>query len=102
MQFPTRAERFCLPDITGAWILRPAEHVAHPLALAAMPPLEYLSLGTMVGDGAFVGRNLGATDVLIVPPVENINGRYLNHYGIGAEHLAATQSGEPAAASGWN
>ena len=80
--------------------LVPVEHVARRAALAAMPPLVkgYLRLGAMVGDGAFVDSDFGTIDVLIVLSVHNINRRYLNHYGVGAERFAATPSGASAAA----
>ncbi|MEF2070341.1 GNAT family N-acyltransferase [Consotaella sp. CSK11QG-6] len=60
-------------------------------ALAALPPLlkGYLRLGGYVGEGAVVDRQFGTTDVLIVLPVENINPRYIGHYGADAGRFAA-------------
>lgn len=60
-------------------------------ALASLPPLMkgYLRLGGYVGDGAVVDYQFGTTDVLIVLPVENINPRYIGHYGADASRFAA-------------
>ncbi|WP_245396461.1 GNAT family N-acetyltransferase [Jiella sonneratiae] len=60
-------------------------------ALAALPPLlkGYLRLGGYVGEGAVVDHQFGTTDVLIVLPRENINPRYIGHYGADASRFAA-------------
>lgn len=60
-------------------------------ALSALPPLikGYLRLGAYIAEGAVIDRQFGTTDVLIVLPVENINPRYINHYGEDAGRYAA-------------
>lgn len=60
-------------------------------AMRALPPLikGYLRLGAFVGDGAVVDPQFRTTDVLIVLPVRAINGRYIDHFGAGAERHAA-------------
>ncbi|MCE7030283.1 GNAT family N-acetyltransferase [Jiella avicenniae] len=60
-------------------------------ALAVLPPLlkGYLRLGGYVGEGAVVDHQFGTTDVLIVLPRENINPRYVGHYGADAGRFAA-------------
>ena len=60
-------------------------------SLGALPPLikGYLRLGAYIGDGAVIDYEFGTTDVLIVLPVENINPRYLSHYGEDAGRYAA-------------
>lgn len=60
-------------------------------ALRALPPLikGYLRLGAYIGEGAVVDHDFGTTDVLIVLPVENINPRYVAHYGGDAGRYAA-------------
>ena len=62
-----------------------------PKAALMLPPLikGYLRLGAVVGDGAVIDRKFGTTDVLIVLPVTAIKGRYLSHFGPGAERHAA-------------
>jgi putative hemolysin len=60
-------------------------------ALRALPPLikGYLRLGASIGDGAVIDYQFGTTDVLVVLPVSAINGRYIDHFGAGAERHAA-------------
>jgi len=60
-------------------------------ALHALPPLikGYLRLGATFGEGAVVDHQFGTTDVLVILPVENISGRYVGHFGAGAERHAA-------------
>ena len=52
-------------------------------ALAALPPLikGYLRLGACFGDGAVVDHQFGTTDILVVMPVADIEGRYLTYFG---------------------
>ncbi len=59
-----------------------------------MPPLikGYMRLGAMVGDGAVVDHAFRTTDVLIVLPISNISGRYLNYYGADAGRFATSVS----------
>lgn len=51
--------------------------------LKALPPLVkgYLRLGAYVGDGAYIDRQFGTTDVFIILPVESIDERYFSHFG---------------------
>ena len=60
-------------------------------ALSSLPPLikGYLRLGAYIGEGAVVDHDFGTTDVLIILPVENINPRYISHYGESAGRYAA-------------
>ncbi|MFP5077648.1 GNAT family N-acetyltransferase [Rhizobium sp. YIM 134829] len=79
-----RADRYRSMD------LMPAEAIAPKQALMALPPLikGYLRLGAMVGEGAVVDADFRTTDVLIVLPITNISGRYLNYYGADATRFA--------------
>lgn len=63
-------------------MMKPAD-IDMKAALKAMPPLikGYLRLGAYVGDGAVVDRQFGTTDVIIIMPVEAIEGRYISHFG---------------------
>ena len=56
-----------------------------------MPPLVkgYLRVGALVSDEAVVDAAFGTTDVLVILPVKQINGRYINHYGADASRFAA-------------
>ncbi len=69
----------------------PKSAVSPKAALQVLPPLikGYLRLGAFVGDGAVIDRQFGTTDVLIVLPVSQINSRYVDHFGPGAERHAA-------------
>ena len=60
-------------------------------ALAQLPPLlkGYLRLGAHVGEGAVIDRQFGTTDVLVMLPVSAISSRYIQHFGPGAQRLAA-------------
>jgi putative hemolysin len=60
-------------------------------ALTAMPPLikGYLRIGALVSREAVVDSAFGTTDVLVILPVKQINGRYINHYGADASRFAA-------------
>lgn len=60
-------------------------------ALADLPPLlkGYLRIGGYIGEGAVVDHQFGTTDVLVVLPRENINPRYIGHYGADAGRFAA-------------
>jgi putative hemolysin len=64
--------------------LLPKEKVDVKAALKALPPLikGYLRLGAFVGDGAVIDRQFGTTDVLIIMPVEKIDPRYFEHFGM--------------------
>ncbi len=60
-------------------------------ALHELPPLikGYLRLGAQIGEGAVIDRQFGTTDVFIVLPIERINPRYVEHFGVNAERHAA-------------
>ena len=65
----------------------PKEKVDAKAALKTLPPLikGYLRLGAKVGDGAVIDHQFGTTDVLIVLPVELIDPRYFEHFGLPGE-----------------
>jgi putative hemolysin len=65
----------------------PRDEVDAKSALKALPPLikGYLRLGAYVGDGAVIDRQFGTTDVLIILPVEKIDPRYFEHFGMPEE-----------------
>jgi putative hemolysin len=52
-------------------------------ALAALPPLVkgYMRVGAKFGDGAVVDRQFGVTDVFVVMPINEIEGRYIEYFG---------------------
>lgn len=76
--------------------LLPKEAVDAKTALKALPPLikGYLRLGAKVGDGAVIDRQFGTTDVLIVLPVENIDPRYFEHFGMPDERESRVAVGK--------
>ena len=71
--------------------MMPVEAINPRAALAAMPPLVkgYLRVGALVSEEAVVDPAFGTTDVLVILPVNKINGRYINHYGADASRFAA-------------
>lgn len=71
--------------------MMPAEAINPRAALTAMPPLikGYLRIGALVSHEAVVDSAFGTTDVLVILPVKQINGRYINHYGADASRFAA-------------
>ncbi|MCY0093191.1 GNAT family N-acetyltransferase [Hoeflea ulvae] len=71
--------------------MMPAEAINPRAAIAAMPPLVkgYLRVGAVVSREAVVDTAFRTTDVLVMLPVKQINGRYLNHYGADASRFAA-------------
>ena len=79
------------PELFRTMDLMPAEAINARKALAALPPLikGYMRLGAMVGEGAVVDHAFNTTDVLIVLPINNISGRYLNYYGADATRFAS-------------
>lgn len=81
-----------LPRLAQTMDLMPFEAVKPRRALAAMPPLVkgYLRLGACIGDGAVIDTEFNTTDVLIVLPIEQINTRYINHYGADAERFGTS------------
>ena len=88
---------------TGRWAVRarddqfypmdlmPPEAVQPKKALMALPPLikGYLRLGATFGEGAVVDHAFNTTDVLVVLPIEQIAGRYINYYGADAGRFAS-------------
>jgi L-ornithine Nalpha-acyltransferase len=77
------------------WIVRPLperfvamdrmarETVDQKRALAALPPLVkgYMRVGAKFGEGAVVDRQFGVTDVFVVMPIAEIEGRYIEYFG---------------------
>jgi len=80
-----------LPRNAAPMDLVPIEALDVKAALNEVPPLikGYLRLGAMIGREAVVDRQFGTTDVFIVLPVERINPRYLDHFGVNGERHAA-------------
>lgn len=78
------------PELYRVMDLMPVEAIQARAALSAMPPLikGYLRIGAMVGDGAVVDEAFRTTDILVVLPITNIAGRYLNYYGADATRFA--------------
>lgn len=62
-------------------------------ALVALPPLVkgYMRVGAKFGEGAVVDRQFGVTDVFVVMPIAEIEGRYIEYFG-GPEDLARRAS----------
>jgi putative hemolysin len=58
-------------------------------ALASLPPLVkgYMRVGAKFGEGAVVDLQFGVTDVFVVMPIAEIEGRYIEYFG-GPEDLA--------------
>ena len=79
------------PELFRTMDLMPQEAINPRKALSAMPPLikGYLRLGAMAGEGAVVDHQFRTTDILIVLPISNISGRYLNYYGADAGRFAS-------------
>jgi putative hemolysin len=71
--------------------MMPVEAITPRAALSAMPPLikGYLRLGASVSQEAVVDRAFRTTDVLVILPVKQISGRYINHYGADASRFVA-------------
>ncbi|MDI9848298.1 GNAT family N-acyltransferase [Rhodoblastus sp. 17X3] len=59
------------------------EQVDAKRALAALPPLikGYMRVGAKFGEGAVVDRQFGVTDVFVVMPINEIEGRYIEYFG---------------------
>lgn len=71
--------------------MMPVEAIKPRAALTAMPPLVkgYLRVGALVSQEAVVDTAFNTTDVMVILPVKQINGRYINHYGADASRFAA-------------
>jgi L-ornithine Nalpha-acyltransferase len=77
------------------WLVRPLPHKFTAMdrlgrgeldakrALAALPPLVkgYMRVGAKFGEGAVVDRQFGVTDVFVVMPINEIEGRYIEYFG---------------------
>ena len=77
------------------WLVRPLPRKFTPMnrlapgeldvkrALAALPPLVkgYMRVGAKFGDGAVIDRQFGVTDVFVVMPINEIEGRYIEYFG---------------------
>jgi putative hemolysin len=52
-------------------------------ALASLPPLikGYMRVGAKFGEGAVIDRQFGVTDVFVVMPINEIEGRYIEYFG---------------------
>jgi putative hemolysin len=52
-------------------------------ALASLPPLDkgYMRVGAKFGAGAVIDRQFGVTDVFVVMPIAEIEGRYIEYFG---------------------
>lgn len=68
-----------------------ADKIDLKAAMKALPPLikGYLRLGATFGDGAVVDRQFGTTDVFVMLKVNDIEARYVSHYGEEAGRYAA-------------
>ena len=87
------------PQASGEWAVTPRNCNAVELkslqkkfpvdrkASRKLPPLikGYLRLGAMFSTHAVKDSRFGTFDVLVVLPVENINPRYISHYGSNAD-----------------
>ncbi|MEP3437949.1 MAG: GNAT family N-acetyltransferase [Hoeflea sp.] len=71
--------------------MMPVEAINPRAAIAAMPPLVkgYLRVGALVSGEAVVDVAFRTTDILVMLPIRQINGRYINHYGADASRFAA-------------
>ncbi len=77
------------------WLVRPLPHkftamdklsmdqVDAKRALASLPPLVkgYMRVGAKFGEGAVIDRQFGVTDVFVVMPINEIEGRYIEYFG---------------------
>jgi putative hemolysin len=61
----------------------PADKIDAKRALAALPPLVkgYMRVGAKFGEGAVIDRPFGVTDVFVVMPINEIEGRYIEYFG---------------------
>lgn len=77
-------------EISVSMDLKPASAIDAKVAIRALPPLikGYLRLGGSFGEGAVIDHQFNCIDVLVVLPIEQINARYLSHYGADASRFA--------------
>lgn len=70
-----------------------SDGAAAPGVRAVIPPLVkgYLRLGARFGEGVFVDRQFGTSDILVVLPVANIDRRYVEYFSapLNEEHRLA-------------
>lgn len=71
--------------------LVPREAIDKRQALAELPPLVkgYLRLGATYGQSALIDPMFRSIDVFVTLPVEQIDQRYIKHYGENAQRFAA-------------
>jgi putative hemolysin len=62
--------------------LMPRRQVEVKKALLSLPPLikGYMRLGAKFGNGAVVDRQFGVTDVFVIMPINEIEGRYIEYF----------------------
>jgi putative hemolysin len=62
-------------------------------ALSSLPPLVkgYMRVGAKFSEGAVIDRQFGVTDVFVVMPISEIEGRYIEYFG-GPDDLARRAS----------
>jgi putative hemolysin len=82
-----------LPQRFVAMDRLPRDAVDKRRVLAALPPLVkgYMRVGAKFGDGAVVDRQFGVTDVFVVMPIAEIEGRYIEYFG-GPDDFRSTAS----------
>ncbi|MEN0001052.1 MAG: ornithine--acyl-ACP N-acyltransferase OlsB, partial [Pseudomonadota bacterium] len=71
--------------------LVPREAINKRQALGELPPLVkgYLRLGATYGSSALIDPLFRSIDVFVTLPVEQIDQRYIKHYGENAQRFAA-------------
>ncbi|MCB1556334.1 MAG: GNAT family N-acetyltransferase [Alphaproteobacteria bacterium] len=79
---PAELRPRALPGVYVDMDMVPREQIDPDEALKTLPPLikGYIRLGSCVGDGAFVDRQFGTTDVCIVFPIRQANDSYRRFY----------------------
>jgi len=75
----------------------PKDQINMKNALRSLPPLikGYLRIGAYIGDGAVIDQQFGTTDVLIILPVERIDPRYFEYFGVPNERQSRVAAGLP-------
>ncbi|MEM1377144.1 MAG: GNAT family N-acetyltransferase [Pseudomonadota bacterium] len=78
-------------DLSFSTDLMPKEAVNARQALRDLPPLikGYLRLGATYAKSAVVDPEFKSIDVFVTLPVEQIDGRYIKHFGENADRFAA-------------
>lgn len=77
------------PDRFTSMDLLEASKVDARRALASLPPLikGYMRVGAKFGEGAVIDRPFGVTDVFVIMPICEIEGRYIEHFGAPEEKI---------------